>query len=247
MGLAANSPYTPLASNPLLMSLAASFDGSGASTAGSMPGMFSFDMGWDVPAAPVSQGLSSPSSISMRDGTTPGGGFDDIFGAYMYAPSPSTSIGTSGVGNGGSVGAGAATSPTSRHLSPSSISSPSVSTPSTSSIDAAVAGMNCGGGEGCPKTRDQLQGCIEVEGESAFVSSDSPFVTSSGTTTPGGGVVKKDNVLGSMISCAGKSGFPKVGKDDRNIEVLTAWRSITSDPKYKVGSLGSGKAVTDRY
>jgi len=35
-----------------------------------------------------------------------------------------------------------------------------------------------------------------------------------------------------MISCSG-SKFPKTQKSDKNIEVLTAWRTITSHPKFK--------------
>lgn len=36
------------------------------------------------------------------------------------------------------------------------------------------------------------------------------------------------------IPCSEGAAFPKTIKSDKNIEVLTAWKSITSDPKFKV-------------
>jgi len=42
----------------------------------------------------------------------------------------------------------------------------------------------------------------------------------------------QDQVLGPMITCAGSS-FPKTEKNDQNVEVLTAWKTIRSDPKFK--------------
>jgi AP-1-like factor len=35
-----------------------------------------------------------------------------------------------------------------------------------------------------------------------------------------------------MVMCKGSS-FPKTERNDRNIEVLAAWRSITSNPQFK--------------
>ena len=35
------------------------------------------------------------------------------------------------------------------------------------------------------------------------------------------------------VMCRGSS-FPKTEKSDKNIEVLSAWRTITSNPKFKV-------------
>ena len=39
-----------------------------------------------------------------------------------------------------------------------------------------------------------------------------------------------------FVMCKGSS-FPKTQKSDKNIEVLTAWRTITSNPQFKVGVL----------
>ncbi|KAI0706206.1 hypothetical protein BC835DRAFT_1313058 [Cytidiella melzeri] len=53
------------------------------------------------------------------------------------------------------------------------------------------------------------------------------------TVGPDGGFVKKiSDGTGSIVMCKGSS-FPKTEKSDRNIEVLTAWRSITSNPHFK--------------
>ncbi|KAI0089870.1 hypothetical protein BDY19DRAFT_89397 [Irpex rosettiformis] len=50
---------------------------------------------------------------------------------------------------------------------------------------------------------------------------------------PNGGFVKKmSDGAGSIVMCKGSS-FPKTEKSERNIEVLTAWRTITSNPQFK--------------
>ena len=43
-----------------------------------------------------------------------------------------------------------------------------------------------------------------------------------------------DNGTGPIVMCKGSS-FPRTEKSDKNVEVLTAWRSITSNPQFKVG------------
>jgi len=42
--------------------------------------------------------------------------------------------------------------------------------------------------------------------------------------------------MGMMVSCAG-SKLPRTEKNERNVEVLSAWRTITSNPKVKVCGL----------
>ncbi len=54
------------------------------------------------------------------------------------------------------------------------------------------------------------------------------------TVGPNGGFVRKmSDGNGSVVMCKGSS-FPKTEKSERNIEVLAAWRSITSNPQFKV-------------
>ena len=43
-----------------------------------------------------------------------------------------------------------------------------------------------------------------------------------------------DPETATTIPCREGAAFPKTMKSDKNIEVLTAWKSITSDPKFKV-------------
>ncbi|KAK7688103.1 hypothetical protein QCA50_008473 [Cerrena zonata] len=77
----------------------------------------------------------------------------------------------------------------------------------------------------CPKTKEQMAAVIRNAGSSTFV--DSP--------PPPPALLRKacDSDSGNaMIMCQGSS-FPKTEKSDKNIEVLTAWRSITSNPHFK--------------
>ncbi|KAI0641138.1 hypothetical protein C8Q79DRAFT_1003859 [Trametes meyenii] len=131
--------------------------------------------------------------------------------------------------------------------SPSSISpvhstrTPSLSSSSSSPAGAASASspQTANGspslhhmGE-CPKTKEQLAKAVAESGQSSFASPaggascDMPFVP----------VLKKaqdDNGAGPIVMCKGSS-FPRTEKSDKNVEVLTAWRSITSNPQFKVG------------
>ena len=64
------------------------------------------------------------------------------------------------------------------------------------------------------------------------------------TVGPNGGFVRKmTDGAGSMVMCKGSS-FPKTEKSDRNIEVLTAWRTITSNPQFK-GTEGMNKLLEE--
>jgi len=112
---------------------------------------------------------------------------------------------------------------------PSSISpvshfrSPSSSSPSSSS--AASPGSNGQKGEPCPKTKEDMAKHIVDQGNSAFAQCEvpiAPFLRKS----------VGDETGGPMIMCKGSS-FPPTEKSDKNVEVLTAWRSITSNPQFK--------------
>lgn len=51
---------------------------------------------------------------------------------------------------------------------------------------------------------------------------------------PNGGFVRKmSDGNGSVVMCKGSS-FPKTEKNERNVEVLAAWRSIMQNPQFKV-------------
>ncbi|KAH9855837.1 hypothetical protein C2E23DRAFT_723099 [Lenzites betulinus] len=98
----------------------------------------------------------------------------------------------------------------------------------------------------CPKTKEQLAKAVVEGGQSSFVQSPTPgsASTPSDKASPSAGaacempfapVLKKslgDNGAGPFVTCKGSS-FPKTEKSDKNVEVLTAWRSITSNPQFK--------------
>lgn len=98
----------------------------------------------------------------------------------------------------------------------SSSPSPALVTPGTPTNLTEAVGT-------CPKTKDDMRNMIEKNG-------DSPFVQ-----LPEGASLIRKNTDGnqSLIMCEGSS-FPKTLQSDKNIEVLTAWRTITSNPQFKV-------------
>lgn len=235
-GLASNAPYTSIASNPMFMSFASTFEaGNDASSpTPSTSGASNFSqMNFDM------NNLSTWSTPSNSQDTI----LDDLFSGYlsstgqmdmsMLAQSPASSL-----------------SPVTHHISPavtnnsnnlnnarspvasssSSASSPSVlgsslvfTTPRDSPASSTSESNSRHGEDTCPRTRKELEKRIASEGASPFA----PPVN-----------VRKssDAVLGTMIACSGSS-FPTTAKSDKNIEVLSAWRSIRADPKFKVGLL----------
>ena len=102
--------------------------------------------------------------------------------------------------------------------SESSSPSPSLVTPATPTNLTAHVGE-------CPKTKDDMRNMIESKGSSPFVE----------VQPPQNAAFIRKNTDGNrpLIMCEGSS-FPKTTQSDKNIEVLTAWRTITSNPQFKV-------------
>jgi AP-1-like factor len=73
--------------------------------------------------------------------------------------------------------------------------------------------------QGCPLTRSALIQRIADAGASPFA--------------PVGLQKTSELNAGPVVSCAG-SKFPRTTLSDKNVEVLKAWRSITSNPAFKV-------------
>ncbi|KAH6917666.1 hypothetical protein BKA70DRAFT_1252839 [Coprinopsis sp. MPI-PUGE-AT-0042] len=215
-GLSSDAPYTSIASNPMFMSFASSFDPSPPATTdngssntnlgGNSP--FNFDMS-SLTAWPPAQSNGQEN-------------LDDLFSSYLppsnnfgsFIPSPSNS------------------SPVVHTIKPSGplhITS-STSSPSSSSTDAIftpreAAATPDSDADGvvhdpatCPRTKGELAKRIAEEGQS-------PFTANIQKT--------QDNILGSIITCTGSVSFPKTQRRPENVEALTAWRSITSNPKFK--------------
>ena len=89
--------------------------------------------------------------------------------------------------------------------------------------------------EGHPGTKEQLSDTIRKGGLSTFVA-DHPENSAStqGETGPTPFLVKKTNKDAPLVMCRG-SQFPWTEQSDKNLEILSAWRSITSNPRFKVG------------
>lgn len=261
-GLASDSPFTTIASNPTFMSFASSFDtmttpmetqpsisngNNNNRSNGQQP--FSFDMNtmsWPTPTPP-----SQDASI------------DDLFAGYLNpnqnidfsSPFASTSsispithqatINTANFANLNSSHLSSLSlqkgsshaSRTSSIPSPSSQSTassePSLRTPKENSSASASpksdhpVGVNDPSFDQvlhdktqCPKTKLELTRRIAEAGASPFARS---------------GVQKSSEPgAGPMVNCVG-SKFPRTAQNDKNVEVLKAWRSITSNPVFKVG------------
>ena len=110
----------------------------------------------------------------------------------------------------------------------SNVDSPSSSTNSSGTTHQKGAG-------GCPKTKEQLLETINKGGLSSFVV-DSPGNSNSSPQCETNSIPflkKSTSKEAPMVMCRGSS-FPKTEQNDKNIEVLSAWRSITSNPQFKV-------------
>jgi AP-1-like factor len=113
---------------------------------------------------------------------------------------------------------------------------PSVNSPLTPSSTNSPEIPYHKGGDNCPKTKEQLLETISKAGLSSFVV-DNPGNSTSPTQCETGSIPflkKSTNKDAPMVMCRGSS-FPKTEANDKNIEVLSAWRSITSNPQFKVG------------
>jgi len=120
--------------------------------------------------------------------------------------------------------------PLPRHMESNSSSSSSASSASSPSdlLRTPVSDIDSHKIE-CPKSRAACQKAIEDEGPSPFAPPTPPSNTSNLSAA-----LKKtlDSNSTPIIACSG-SKFPKTQQSDKNIEVLTAWRTITSNPKFK--------------
>jgi AP-1-like factor len=213
-GLSANTPYRTIASNPMFMSFASTFDSdsppSNTNDSNTFP---NFDM------SSLTSWPTSPSN------TTQDGSLDDLLAGYIARGpvdysflSPSSTASDSPVAHHANHVTSNAPSHSPTFSSTSSPSS-SVSDPlfdnSRDSSSESDMGHDVHNEQGCPKTKGELVKRIVESGPS-------PFAPQLRTSSDG-----------PVISCAGTS-FPKTQLNDKNVEVLKAWRSITSNPQFKV-------------
>lgn len=227
--LPTKTPYKTIASNPMFMSFAdpspldsraftANRTSNGASTS-------SATTPFDLQAFNLWSGQSPQSEISQSSHS---GSLDELFGGSMFgtqAPvdfsvlmkSPSTS----------SISPVLHSHSTTRSP-PSSSTSPASSAAANSPFTATKEGESstAHSPDTCPKTKEDLERRIEASGSSMFApppASDSSFAT-----------VRKasEGDKGPMVTCKGAT-FPITEKSEKNVEVLSAWRSITSHPHFK--------------
>jgi AP-1-like factor len=123
-------------------------------------------------------------------------------------------------------------SPTSLMSSPASTD---LSSPPSSTGSPAVEHQQHGAS--CPRTKAEFAARIASEMTSPFTTtspSASAAPSPSANGTPSAAIKKTHDTVsgGAQITCAG-SVFPQTEKSPMNIEVLAAWRDITSDPKFK--------------
>jgi AP-1-like factor len=211
------SPFTTIAANPMLMSFA-DFDSSPDLSAGDTNSInsFNFDMWGHSPQPDTTNVLNTL--------TAPG--LDELFGGnYLNTQSP-IDFNTLITANSPSA------SPVS-HLSPSTGTSGSSSS-SKSEGQSPISSVGSAEpeqvhGERCPKSREEAAKMIEAAGQS-------PFVTEP-VRNP------RDPILEKIVPCKGSGGLPRTEPRPDNVEVLTAWRDVTSLPNFKVTSSYSPKTL----
>ncbi|KAF7972578.1 hypothetical protein HWV62_17712 [Athelia sp. TMB] len=214
------SQFTTIAANPQFMSFA---DFDSPASGSDADGGFNFDM-W---AQPDPHAFSPPRDSSLDDlfggnGYAGDAGLVD-FNALMAASAPSLA----GASPGMSPVVHQAPAP--RALasgSSSSSASASASMPSSAATSPEASGDmgECGTTHGdCPKTKEEIARAVLAGGPSSIVTA--PVSPQPGDAVMAGGRDELD--LTKVMSCKG-TGFPKTDPKPDNVEVLAAWRGITS-------------------
>ncbi|KAJ7226107.1 hypothetical protein GGX14DRAFT_423887 [Mycena pura] len=213
-GPSSSSPstgFTTIASNPMFTSFASAFDSTPSyqampATAETSSSPFNFDM----------------ASLSAWSTPNPDNSFEDLFGGFMGSnpidyndfnvlmnSSPASSMSPVSHQVNNMAGRSPANSTTS---SSSQSSDPLFNTPRDSGSDSDIGGES----DECPKTKEELRSHITSSGSSPFAPESAP-------------VLRKTE---SSVMCEG-SAFPQTAASDKNMEILQAWRTVTSTPQFK--------------
>ncbi|KAH9964504.1 hypothetical protein BC827DRAFT_1187508 [Russula dissimulans] len=233
------TPYKTIASAPMFMSFA---DPTASETASASKST----------AQSTSSNGSSPFDLTFgqwtgqtvsREGNTHTGALDELFGGHIFGTQSPVNFNVL-------INSSAATSPLSpatSTMSPvihQSIHSPNGSNSSTSptfetpSASSPGAGSHTGGD--CPKTRAEMEQRVQSEGSSIFAPPPPPPKEEPRPqifTAPAG-------ADGPVVMCQGAT-FPPTEKSENNVEVLTAWRSITSHPHFKASNIDINELCSD--
>jgi len=225
------TPYKTIASAPMFMSFAdptapeinANSNGSTQSPNPSSGNPYDLTFGqWTGQTS--SMGGNGQSTLSL----------DELFGGHIFSPQSPVNFNV--------LVKSPATSPI---ISASSTMSPvvhqSIHTPSAGTSSAGSPAFDSDGSspaagpshspETCPKTRAQMEQHIQAAGSSIFAPPppEEKEPRSQVFRAPAG-------ADGPMVMCQGAT-FPMTEKSDQNIEVLTAWRNITSHPHFKASNI----------
>ena len=237
-----HTPYTTIASNPLFMSFrepdmfdsfgSQSQDGNGQSQnhGGVSQNGQSFDFssqnlfsGWPD----VSMNGVGPNSMQAFDLTN---SLDELFGAYN-----NNNNNGSGTGLDYSINAAKASPPNSispvahQKASPEASSSTSSSSPPSSNSPPSATdspSIPCSDKKKC--TKQAIKNFIARDGGSIFAPSKNPTTSSTPLSEESGDADSCDE----FPPCKGLV-LPKTQKSEKNVEVMTAWRNIRTDPKFQ--------------
>jgi AP-1-like factor len=205
-GLASNAPYTTIASNPAFMSFASTFD---------LPSNTSAPASNSFMSGPFNFDMNSMSTWSSPPTTSQDAQLDDLFTGYLSTMN-STDFPMQSQSS-------ASVSPVSHHIAPpfrSGTSQTSSSSPSSAAPQASKSSP-----DSASSVREKTHCRSKMLEELISGGGPSPFAT---------GTLQGASETATTIPCSEGAAFPKTIKSDKNIEVLTAWKSITSDPKFKV-------------
>ena len=203
-GLASNTPYTTIASNPKYMSFASTFDSPSNS---SVPASNAFV------SSPFNFDMSSMSSWSPPTASQDAQ-LDDLFAGYLSTMNPTDFSMQSQ--------SSASVSPVSHHVATPfrSGTSPALS----SSLPSAAPQANKPSPDNPSSVLEKEPCRSKMLKELISLGEPSPFTTGA----------LQGSESASTFPCREGAAFPKTTKSEKNIEVLTAWKNITSDPKFKV-------------
>lgn len=221
-----SNSFTTIASNPMFMSYASTFETPTPTVAAADQSNLGFDF------ASLSSWSSPPSSSQDTSA------LDEIFAPYLGQPpyvypmaSPASISPVAHNAVPSAVGASEAilSGSSSSSSSPESSGSDAVlNTPGDSSTSDSDLGHD---ETKCPKTKAEFARTIESSGPSPFA--------------PHNLTLKKSVDGPGMIMCQGSS-IPKTNASEQNVEMLSAWRSITTNPRFKVRYL-SIRGITYLY
>jgi AP-1-like factor len=225
-GLAEGAPWTTIASNPMFMSFASNFD-SPPSNSPPVNNGISFNnhdsnqyfdlnsMSWSPPTQPPHtsslEELISGFTANPADFNFPPPGHPTSDSPVAHHASTSNQQNSMFNPPSHSPVISNSSSPS------SSMSDPLFDTPKDSSASDSDHDIHSPSHDKkeCPRTKEELARSIESSGLSPFAP------------------VSNMAALNPMVRCAEGTTFPKTQQNEQNVEVLTAWRSITSNPQFK--------------